>query len=161
MNKFALVFCLLLIMDFSQEQISINIESLYDLLINVFKGMSATDECRCANIFVENKTKMVKVINTIIEDIKAGQDFSSCLAILSFELISIDNFLNDCRLISIMPVINTLFCEDGIKLLGNRIANNSKTIFNLINEMKSVIELPDKLKILGQILRIILDFYVQ
>ena len=44
MNKFALVFCLILIMNFSQEdQINLDYGNIYDLLINVFKGLSATD----------------------------------------------------------------------------------------------------------------------
>ena len=161
MKKFALVFCLLLIINFSQEQVNISYENIYDLLINLFRGMSATEECKCAKVFVENKTRMLKAVNSLIEDLKAGQDFSSSIAILSIDLMSIDNFLTDCRLINIMPVINTLFCQDGIKLIGNRLVKNSKAISNLFSNLKSVSEFSDKLKILGQILRVILDFYVQ
>ena len=56
MNKFALVFFLLLIVNFSQEdEIKVNDENIYDLVVNVIKGLSANDEGLCANVLKKTK----------------------------------------------------------------------------------------------------------
>ena len=80
MNKFALVFCLILIMNFSQEdEINLDYESIYDLLINVFKGLSETDKVLCANNFVINKPEVLKTIRNLIEELKSGKSFLSVM----------------------------------------------------------------------------------
>ena len=161
MNKFSLFFLILLIINFSQnEEFNINIENIYDSIVYVLRGISKTEKYLCANIFVQNKPKMIQSITYLIEEFKISQDFSNLIAGLGVEIIGIDNSLTECRLLNIISVLNCFFSKEGIKEMGERISNNSKTIVNLVNITKNNTGLPDKLINLGKILKIILDFYV-
>ncbi len=92
MNKFALVFFLLLIVNFSQEdEIKVNDENIYDLAVNVIKGLSANDEGFCANVFIKNKDTMLIIIRSVIQDLKRGKGLMDVISSYIVGLLRIEN----------------------------------------------------------------------
>ena len=161
MNKFALVFCLILIMNFSQEdEINLDYESIYDLLINVFKGLSATDENLCANYFVINKPKVLEIIRSLIEELKSGKSFFSVIRGYAYKFLNIGNILNDCRIMHLISSFKKLLSLEGIKAMGGRISKNAETLYDYFEIIKSAKGLDNKLVYVGKCLKIILDIYV-
>jgi len=162
MNKFALVFCLLLIVNFSQEvEINLNYETIYDALTNIIKGLSATNEGLCANVFIKNKSKMLNIVERVIDDLKSGKKFSDLLGTYSIELLGIENLLTDCRVFSLVPAVTDLISLNGIKGIGDRIYKNAETLYDYVQKFKSTPGLGDKLVYVGKALKIVLDIYVQ
>ena len=50
--------------------------------------------------------------------------------------------------------------EAGIKTIGNNIANNSKAIYGLFNDILTKESLDDKLVAAGKIIKIVTNIYV-
>lgn len=161
MNKFALVFCLILIVNFSQEvEINVNFENVYNYLINILKGLSSTNENKCANVLISNKSRVLSIVQSLIDELKSGKKFGSLITSYSTKLLSIKNLGNDCRIFHLIPVFNKMLSLEGIKGIGDRILKNAKTLYDYIEKLKTVKGLADKLVYVGKCLKIILNIYV-
>ena len=162
MNKFAFVFCLLLIVNFSQEaEINLSYETIHDAITNILKGLSLTNEGLCANVFVKSKSKILNLVERYVKDLKSGKKSSDLLNTYSIELLGIENFLTDCRVFSLVPLIPDLISLNGIKGIVDRINKNAQTLYDYVQKIKATKGLDDKLVYVGKALKIILDLYVK
>ena len=161
MNKFALVFYLILIVNFSQEEeINVNYENIYDLLINLLKGMSITNENLCANSFVRNRSKITKIIQMVIEGLKSGKEVVNVLSVCVTQLLQINNFFSDCRFKTLIQELRNIFTFEGIKGIADRMSKNVGTLYEYVQKIKITKGLADKLVYVGKCLQIILNIYV-
>ena len=162
MNKFALVFFLLLIVNFSQEdEINVNYENIYDLVVNVIKGLSANDEGLCANVFIKNKDTMLSVVRSVIEELKKGKGLMDVIGGYAIQLLGVENLLSDCRVFSLISSVKDLLSVEGIKAIGDRISEKADTLYDYFQKLKSAKGLDNKLVYVGKCLKIILDIYAQ
>ena len=133
---------------------------IYDLLINVFKGLSATDRGLWANNFVMSKPEVLKIIRNLIEELKSGKSFSNLLPGYTYKFLNIGNIFNDCRIIHLISSFKKLLSLEGIKAMGGRISKNAETLYDYFEIIKSAKESDKKLVYVGKCLKITLDIYV-
>ena len=161
MNKFAWVFFLLLIVNFSQEdEIKVNDENIYDLVVNVIKGLSANDEGLCANVLKKNKKTILIIIRSVIEDLKLDKGLFDVISSYIVGLLSIENASTDCRVLSLISSFKNLISVKGIRGIGDRISEKAETLYDYFQKLKSAKGLDNKLVYVGKCLKIILDIYV-
>ena len=154
MNKYALLICFSLLLNFSIELTSDDYENYYDILLSIAEGMTNTNEARCVNHIVQNKTIILNVIQSLAETIEEGGDLinsaSECLNNLLF-------LYDDCNLENIVLAIMGLNSQVGIQNLGYSIAQNSHSIYLIV---KDIGDSDNKVVEFGKILSIILNLYV-
>ena len=161
MNKFALVFCLILIVNFSQEaEINTSYENVYNYLINIFKGLSANNENLCAKVLISNKSKMLSILPSAINDLKSGKQFNELIKDYSPKILTISNISKDCRYTYFISALSNISTLNGIKGIGDRIIKNAQTLYDYVEKIKTAKELADKLVYVGKCLKIILNTYV-
>ena len=116
--------------------------------------MTNTNEARCVNHIVQNKTIILNVIQSLAETIEEGGDLissaSECLNNLLF-------LYDDCNLENIVLAIMGLNSQVGIQNLGYSIAQNAHSIYLIV---KDIGDSDNKVVEFGKILSIILNLYV-
>ena len=154
MNKYALLICFSLLLNFSIELTSDDYENYYDILLSIAEGMTNTNEARCVNHIVQNKAIILNVIQSLAETIEEGGDLissaSECLNNLLF-------LYDDCNLENIVLAIMGLNSQVGIQNLGYSIAQNAHSIYLIV---KDIGDSDNKVVEFGKILSIILNIYV-
>ena len=149
-------------MNFSQEdEIKVNDENIYDLVVNVIKGLSANDEGLCANVLKKNKKTMLIIIRSVIQDLKRGKGLMDVISSYIVGLFSIENFSTDYRVFSLISSFKNLLSVKGIRGIDDRISKKAETLYDYFQKLKSAKGLDNKLVYVGKCLKIVLDIYVQ
>ena len=162
MNKIAIFLFFILFFNFSNS-FELNDETLdkaYDLLVEILKGMCQNDKKECATAFAKNKDQLIVIIKNIIEEVKNGADLSSILTKYSIQLILIDDIGTKCNIIYILRVITKFQSADGIRDIGETIKNNAGELYKYIQTILTGETTEVKLYAVGQILSLILNYYV-
>ena len=161
MSKFIL---LLSILSFSSILCQITdqtIETAYDWLIEILKGMSDTEEHKCSNVFRDKRDKeILPMLKDIVKRMDRGEEFETIARRYGIPLIATKGLAENCNLINAIPIYFRVNNEEGIQETGKIINKNAKEIYEQVQVMKSYETFPEKLVILGKILSIILEFYV-
>ena len=161
MNKFALVFCLILIVNFSQEaETNISYENVYNYLFNILKGLSLSNENKCANVLTTQKVRMLSIVRSLIDELKLGKKFSDVRMAYYTKILGIKNLGNDCRIFKLIPEFTKMLSVGGIQQIGDRIIKNAQTLYDYVEKIKTVKGLDDKFVYVGKCLKIILNIYV-
>ena len=139
----------------------VNDENIYDLVVNVIKGLSANDEGLCANVLKKNKKTMLITIRSVIEDLKWDKGLFDVIKTYLFPLHRIENFSTDCRFFDLLTSFKDLISVKGIRGIGDRISEKAETLYDYFQKLKSAKGLDNKLVYVGKCLKIVLDIYVQ
>ena len=136
------------------------LDKVYDLLIEVFKGMCQNDKKECATAFTKNKDQLILIIKEIIEEIKNGEEFASILMKYSVKLLMIDDIGTKCNIIYILRIITKFQSADGIRDIGETIKNNADELYKYIQVILTGETTEAKLYALGKILALIFNYYI-
>ena len=163
MNKFSLLLCLILVLNYS-TQISISddvIDKYYDYLVEAFKGLSLEGNNECANRFISHKTDLIRIIKSVKKDIEDGEDIVTLAAKYMVDLLTVDSsIITKCNLLGLVPLIKKFDDVDEIKGMGKAISDNAQTILDNIRKVKSAEGLLNKVQYIAKILGIVINFYV-
>ena len=77
------------------------------------------------------------------------------------KLIFIQDLFDKCKLEKISYLQNKIFSKNGIIEMGTEIENNNEKIFELIKEIVKGKDSDEKLTLVGRIISIVLNFYVE
>ena len=161
MNKFVLLLCFLLFLNFSKCEETINYEQYYDYLVKVLQGLCPNGEAECAAIFINHKSQLLPLLTNIINDFINGDDTTTIMARYMFSIMAIDtSLLTKCNIADLIGVMRTFDSVESIQALGNRIANKSQQILSNVQLLQGVEGLENKLFYVGRILSLVLGFTV-
>ena len=162
MNKIAVFLCFILFFNFSNsfELNDETLDTVYDLLVEVLKGMCQNDKKECATAFAKNKDQLIVIIKEIMEEIKNGEEFGTILMKYSVKLLLIDDIGTKCNIIYILRVINKFQSADGIRDIGETIKNNADELYKYIQVILTGETTEAKLYAVGQILALLFNYYV-
>ena len=159
MNKFGLLL-LVLTIGVSVQQTNIDINKLYDKFAILVRGLANSEDYKCSATLVSKKAEMLGIINKILAEIKAGKKFKDAVYAHLFDFLGVDGLGTNCNLFKVADTLLGLMNEAGIKKIGNNIANNSKAIYGLFNDILTKESLDDKLVAVGKIIKIVTNIYV-
>ena len=161
MNKFALLLCFLLAVNYSMCQDPELVDKYYDYLVEALKGFSKDGKNSCSNFFAVNRNEVVQLVKNAMAEMQAGSDLLTVAIKYVGLLINLDSSVaTTCNLFGILPLLNKFSSAEEIKGIGERISSNSKEIYQLIQSVKSVEGLKNKMQYFGKILALVLNFYV-
>ena len=161
MNKFVLLLCFLLFLNYSKCEETPNYELYYDYLVKVLQGLCPNAEAECAAIFINRKSQLLPIFTNIITDFKNGEETSNIITKYVLKLMAIDgNLLTKCNIVNLYSVMRIFDSVESIQSLGTRISQRSQQILTNINNFRSVEGLENKLFYVGRILSLVLDFNV-
>ena len=159
MNKFGLLL-LVLTIGVSVQQTNIDINKLYDKFAILVRGLANSEDYKCSATLVSKKAEMLGIINKILAEIKAGKKFKDAVYAHLFDFLGVDGLGTNCNLFKVADTFLGLMNEAGIKKIGNNIANNSKAIYGLFNDLLTKESLDEKLVAAGKIIKIVTNIYV-
>ena len=108
----------------------------------------------------ESRKKANKLTNKILAEVKAGKKFIDAVKGHLFDFLGVDGLGSNCNLFKVANTLLNLMNEAGVKTIGNNIANNSKAIYGLFNDILTKESLDDKLVAAGKIIKIVTNIYV-
>ena len=137
------------------------IDTVYDFLIGIFKGMSNSDMAKCAGV-LENQKKILKeYIEIIVEKFKSGEKFDEILKEYGIKIITIKGLAENCELFKAIITYDKISTVDGLTQISEKMENDSKVISEIIKKLLNFVDKDDKIVVLGKLLSIILDFNVK
>ena len=161
MNKFSIFFCLLFLINVSNQ---IQIEQIispiiYDKLLLIIKGMSNPDKQNCYTITKNYKDGILASIS----EISPGQSFFDIFQIfMRFLPLSVTtSLLSDCKVLYLLNLYEDFSNDDKrielVETLGGNINRNSLQFFEGSSNFVKVRGLDAKLVLLGKVLGAITD----
>ena len=150
MNKFAILLCFLIV--FTQQA---TVEEIYDDAIYFFKGMSSTTEYKCYNTMVTQKTKLITIINKIVDEVKGGKSIINAIKAHSLEILFINKLSENCNFSTIMSKALEIYSEKGIKDIGYNIINNNGDIYTDIKGIADNSDIKVKAEYAGKLVKIL------
>ncbi len=152
MNKIILLICLILFINISNVASIEDYNKLYDILISLTKGMARTENAVCSSLLVQKRSTLFPVVKEIAKKIEAGRTISPVTYFIKLYYI-----VDDCDLYRLSEVIDEIQTESGIRNAGYSIADNSGSIYNIVQEMFTS---DDIFVEIGKIISIVLNYYV-
>ena len=162
MNKIALLifFCVIFKISHCQSFSLFSADSIYDFVFNFLKGLSITENGQCIKVYSNNKEEIIQILNELLQGLEEGYDITNLIFPIGMEFFGISGLISKCQVLTLLDIYNRISTKDGIKEIGSTIYNNAETIYNLTNDLKKYNDLGDKLVVLGKILSIIFNFFV-
>ena len=160
MNKLIQILCIALVLNLTISVEESVIDTIYDMLIHVAKGMTKDGTTKCADLLGRDKDKILDLIQKIMKDFAEGTDFFKIIEKYSSSISEIDpNIMTDCNVLAFINLFKKITEASTIKEIGQTIKTKSEQIYNLINKIMNS-ESDDAMKDLGSILSIILNIFV-
>ena len=162
MNKFVLLLTFFLTINicYCDESIPFNEDTIYNYVVDLLKGLSNKPEHECSNIVKNNKKDIMKIAKDLIGDLKNGKKLNDLIWKYGLRLMDIEDLLSKCKLLDLLDLKDQLKSKTGILKYGETIYNHADTIAQYLTEAKNASTMDEKMIKIGQILAIILDFYV-
>ena len=160
MNKFGILLCFLLTINFSQSTLpEIDMGVVYDIIVALMKGMSETSEAKCANTYASLKDMIVPSLQAIWEDMRKGIDFqTAAMAHPPKDMARLEEIEINCHAFEKIQEFAG-FTARGIQQIGYNIIQNSVEIEGLITELIKTPDFEGKIIVFGKILRTATGIY--
>ena len=150
MSKFAILFCFLIAL--SQQA---TVEEYYDTVIYFFKGFAKDTQYKCYNTFVSQKSKILVIINKIVDEVKGGKPVKDAIMGHSLELMMVPNLANNCNLSNLVIKLPAFYSEKGVKDIGYALINHNTEVYNLIKAIIDNKDLTVKCEKAGELFKIL------
>ena len=160
MNKFFVVFLLFLVSVKAQDTTE---DTIYAAVVALFKGMAETEEAKCYGVLTNNKPKILEIINTAIDEAKAGTPIETVVQNAALKLMGIDGLISECNVLAMPAIITKFTTKEGLVEIFQTCIDNIDDIFSWGQKIKEGIQNKDynaAAEALGHILSIALDFKV-
>lgn len=162
MNKFIVVL-LLIASSFCIKLKEIDEDQIYSYVVSLFTGMAETDEHACANVLVNKKTDIMKIVHEIIDEINSGVEFGTAIQNAVIKLMGVDGLVSECNVLAMPAIYTKVTSKDGLVDIFQTAIDNIDEIYSYGEEMKTAIQDEDynlAIEKVGHILAIVLDFTV-
>ena len=164
MNKLHLIILISLI-SLSQSTKFLETKTIPNLIFEgIIDGLTKKGSSgKCKKDILNGQTKIIKIIQDLISDIKSGKNIISSITSAIKKLSSITGIINDCRFLSFINSCTSILTENGRKKIVERISSNKDHLIQDMNDFIKSISNKQYYNtglLLGDGIQIILDFYV-
>ena len=161
-NKCILLFFFLLIFNFSLSQDILNYDEkkLFNLLLNIIRGLTDSDENICVNTVLKNEEDITIILRDFRRDLQNGKSFTNLVIPYGLKILGITELISNCKILSLLNIYNQVTTKEGIKDIGFSIYNNPENILKVIYKIKTAKGLDNKIKYVGRLFSIIFTFSV-
>ena len=162
MNKF-LVVLLLIGSCLTIRLRDVPVDTIYEAVVSLFKGLADNDEYRCAGVLEDHKDEILDIVNTAIDEVKSGTPLADALQEAAVKLMAVDGFVTECNALAMPAIITKLTTKDGLVEVFQAAIDNIDTIYDYGTNIADAIKNQDyntAAENLGKILAIVLDFHV-
>jgi hypothetical protein len=162
MNKFLVI--LLLIgscLNFKLREVPV--DDIYAAVVSLFRGMAQTKEATCAGVLEKNKDKILEIVYSAIDEVKAGTDVSVAIQNAVIKLMGVDGFVSECNALAMPAIITKVTTKDGLVDIFQAAIDNIDEIYDYGLNIKDAFDAKDynlAAENFGHILSIVLDFQV-
>ena len=158
MRKFVILIFFLCFTTFLTKSVTLSIESIYDSLVGILKGMSKSGIAECATYFIDKKSELLPIIDEIIVKFMSGVDLDDILREYGLKIISMKGLARSCTLLKALPIVEKFTSVEGAKEIGDSIRTENVAIYNNIQTYRKSDDSEQKNIIIGKIISIIIDF---
>ena len=142
-----------------------NNDTGYDIIEGIFDGLTVNKSLvKCKETIVKGKNDLIQVFFDIIDILKNPKEEDDLMTLIFMKLIGVAGIITDCRIFYLISSIKDIFTEDGYNNIIQRINGNSTILFENVEQLVNANNNRNFHNIgesLGNILRIIFDFYVE
>ena len=142
MNKF-LVVLLLIGSCLTIRLRDVPVDTIYEAVVSLFKGLADNDEYRCAGVLEDHKDEVLQEA--------------------AVKLMAVDGFVTECNALAMPAIITKLTTKDGLVEVFQAAIDNIDTIYDYGTNIADALKNQDyntAAENLGKILAIVLDFHV-
>ena len=134
------------------------IDSVYDYLPSIIKGISSSNSTRCSKVFLNNKPRLLPLLKDVLADLENGATIFELGINYSFRVLGINGLLSDCKLYDLALLLDDIDSVNGIKKIGKAFQDYNKKLYDLERSIKNVKDLDDRLYYFGKIIYRIINF---
>ena len=134
------------------------IDSIYDYLPYIIKGISSSNSTLCSNVFANNKKMLLPLLKDVLADLEDGQSIVMIGINYWLRAVIIDGFIDNCNLFKLGNLLNGIDSIKGIKTIGKAIEDNNRILYDLERDIKKAKDLEDILYYFGKIIYNIINF---
>ena len=161
MKALSLLFFIFLVLNLSKESDISDalIDSIYDYLPDIIRGISSSEATKCPNELIQKKSKILPLLQDVISDLIDGAslvDIAKGYTIRAGFIFGLDD---NCSLLSLGLFLADIDSANGIEKIGKAIQENNKKIYDLERDIKKEESFENKLYYFGKILYYVLNFY--
>ena len=163
MNKFLVVFLLVLSAVSCRKVKDVPVDDIYAAVVALFKGMAETEEATCSNVLVNQKAKILEIVYAAIDEVKAGTAIETAVQNAAIKLMGIDGLVSECNVLAMPAIINKFTTEEGLVEIFQTLIDNIHEVYTYGQQIKDGIQNKDynaAAEAGGHILSIALDFHV-
>ena len=162
MNKLGLIL-LLICSVFSFKLKEIPEDDIYAAVVALFKGMAETEEAACAQVLVNQKTRILEIVHETIDEINAGTDTNTAIQNAVIKLMGVDGLVSECNVLAMPAIITKVTSKDGLVDIFQALIDNIDEVYSYGEDIKAAFDEKDynaAAEAFGHILAIALDFTV-
>ena len=163
MNKLGLLLLLFISSASSLNLKGLPADLLYQVFVSVFKGMAKTEEAKCSGVLINEKERIMEIINEAIDDYNKSKDLNAAIQVAIIKLVDSDDLVNECNVLGLTPVIGRIATKDGIVDIFQNIIDNMSDIYSYGEQIKKAFDEKDynsMAESFGHILSLALNFNV-
>ena len=163
MNKLGLLLLLLISSASSLKLREIPVDLVFQLFSSFFKGMAKTEEAKCSNVMLNEKERIIKIINEAIDDYNSGKGLNVAVQVAVIKLVDSDELVDECNILAMEPVMGKIATKDGIVEVFQNIIDNMAEIYSYGEKLKPAFDAKDYNSIaeyLGHMIALALNFHV-
>ena len=137
----------------NKKKDEIDINELYNKIINIAKGMDYNTEYKCSNTLINHKKTLYPYIEGIIKNIQNQEELEKIMNAETLTLLTIPAFEEYCNINLIIQTVPNLVKAGGIKKLGLNMIDNAIELANLFKEFIAASDTEGKLIVIGKIIQ--------
>ena len=163
MNKLGLLLLLLISSASCLKLREIPVDLVFELFSSFFKGMAKTEEAKCSNVMLNEKERIIKIINEAIDDYNNGKGLNVAIQVAVIKLVDSDELVDECNILAMEPVMGKITTKDGIVEIFQNIIDNMSDIYSYGEKLKAAFDEKNynsMAESLGHIISLALNFNV-
>jgi len=125
--------------------------------------MAETEEAACAQVLVNQKTRILEIVHETIDEINAGTDTNTAIQNAVIKLMGVDGLVSECNVLAMPAIITKVTSKDGLVDIFQTCIDNIDEIYSYGEQIKAAFDEKDynaAAEALGHILSIAIDFQV-
>ena len=87
-------------------------DDIYAAVVALFKGMAETEEAACAQVLVNQKTRILEIVHETIDEINAGTDTNTAIQNAVIKLMGVDGLVSECNVLAMPAIITKVTSKD-------------------------------------------------
>ena len=134
------------------------IDSIYDYLPYIVRGISSSSATQCSEVLLNKKSEVLSFLKDLITDLENDVNLIQIGVVYGTRAFLIKGFSKNCKVADFGTLLSKIDSEDKIYDIGTAIKNNYENLYKLERDLKKAKDLNEILFHFGKIIYNILNF---